>query len=207
MTDIEAETPILWPPDAKNWLIWKDPDAEEDWRQEEKGMTEDQMVGWHHRCDGREFEQALGVGDEQGGLECCSLWGSKESDMTERLNWTCQVLTWSQKLSTIIWKGYQNSLFQLHIGDRLDLLHILTQRTYYRLNAEAYLRMLLSPILPEIIEICKNLKPHFYVLIRISRGWAEETHACFRFQRIPAFHIFWWVWGSTRLLKMTLFKS
>ena len=61
------------------------------------------------------------------------------------------------------------------------------------LNAEAYLRMLLSPILPEIIEICKNLKPHFYVLIRISRGWAEETYACFRFQRIPAFHIFWWV--------------
>ena len=62
-TDAEAETPILWPPDAKNWLIWKDPDAGKDWRWEEKGMTEDEMVGWHHQLNGHEFEQALGVGD------------------------------------------------------------------------------------------------------------------------------------------------
>ena len=71
-TDAEAETPILWPPDMKNWLIWKDPDAGKDWRWEEKGMTEDEMVGWHHRLNGHEFEQALGVGDEQGSLTCCS---------------------------------------------------------------------------------------------------------------------------------------
>ena len=86
--DVEAETPILWPPDGKNWLIWKDPDAGKDWRQEEKGMAEDEMVGWHHQLDGHEFEQALGVGDGQGGLVCCSPWGRKESDMTEWLNWT-----------------------------------------------------------------------------------------------------------------------
>ena len=87
-TDAEAETPILWPPDAKNWLIWKDPDAGKDWRWEEKGMTEDEMVEWHHRLDGHEFEQALGVGDGQGSLVCYSQWGRKELDRTERLNWT-----------------------------------------------------------------------------------------------------------------------
>ena len=86
-TDAEAETPILWPPDAKNWLIWEDPFAGKDWRQEEKGMTEDEMVGWHHQLDGHEFEQVLGVGDGQGGLACCSPWGCKDSDMTEWLNW------------------------------------------------------------------------------------------------------------------------
>ena len=87
-TDAEAETPILWPPDVKNWLIWKDPDAGKDWRQEEKGTTEDEVVGWHHRLDGHEFEQAPGVSDGQGSQACCSPWGHKESDMTERLNWT-----------------------------------------------------------------------------------------------------------------------
>ena len=87
-TDVEAETPILWPPDAKNWLFGKDPDAGKDWRQEEKGLTEDEMVEWHHWLDGREFEQALGDGEGQGNLSCCSPWGCKESDMTEQLNWT-----------------------------------------------------------------------------------------------------------------------
>ena len=90
-----AESPILWPPDVKNWLIGKDFDAEKDWRQEEKGRTEDEMVGWHHRLNGHEFEQALGVGDGQGDLVCCSPWGHKESDMTERLNWTDPVFSHS----------------------------------------------------------------------------------------------------------------
>ena len=87
-TDTEAEAPILWPPDAENWLIGKDPDAGKDGRQEEKGTTEDWMVGWHHRLNGHEFKQALGVGDGQGGLACCNSRGCKESDTTERLNWT-----------------------------------------------------------------------------------------------------------------------
>ena len=87
-TDVEAETLILGPPDGRNWLTGKDPDAGTDWRQEKKGMTEDETVGWHHRLNGHEFEQALGVGDGQGSLACCSPWGRKESDMTERLNWT-----------------------------------------------------------------------------------------------------------------------
>ena len=86
-TDAKAETPVLWPPDAKNWLIGKDPGAGKDWRQEEKGMTEDEMVGWRHWLDGHEFEQALGVDDGKGSLACYSPWGRKESDMTELLNW------------------------------------------------------------------------------------------------------------------------
>ena len=86
-TDAEAETPILWLLDAKSWLIWKDLDAGKDWRWEEKGTTEDEMAGWHHRLDGHEVEWTLGVGDGQGGLACCSPWGHKESDTTEQLNW------------------------------------------------------------------------------------------------------------------------
>ena len=86
-TDAKAETPILWPPHVKSWLIGKDSDAGRDWGQE-KGMTEDEMVGWHHQIDGHGFEWTLGVGDGQGGLACCNSWGCKESDMTEWLNWT-----------------------------------------------------------------------------------------------------------------------
>ena len=86
-TGAEAETSIFWPPDVKNWLIGKDPDAGKGWRWEEKGMTEDEMVGWHHKLNGHELEQVLGVGDGQGSLVCCSPWGCKELDTTEWLNW------------------------------------------------------------------------------------------------------------------------
>ena len=86
--DAEAETPILWPPHAKSWLIGKDCDVGRDWEQGEKGMTEDEMAGWHHRLDGRESEWTLEVGDGEEGLACCDSWGHKESDITERLNWT-----------------------------------------------------------------------------------------------------------------------
>ena len=84
-TDAEAEIPILWPPDAKNWLIGKDSDAGKDWRQEEKGVTEDEMVGWHHRLNRHEFQQALGDGEGQGSQACCSPWGGKELDTTDPL--------------------------------------------------------------------------------------------------------------------------
>ena len=85
---LEAETPTLWLPDAKNWLIWKDPHAEKDWRQEEKGMTEDEMVGWQHWLNIHEFEQVPGVGDGQESLECCRPSGNKESKITEQLTST-----------------------------------------------------------------------------------------------------------------------
>ena len=84
-TDAEAEAPILWPPDVKNWLTGKEPDARKVWRQEEE-IREDEMVGWHHQLKGYEFEQTPGDGEGQGGLACCRPWGHKESDMTERLN-------------------------------------------------------------------------------------------------------------------------
>ena len=88
----DAKAPILWPHDTKSQLIGKDPDAEKDWRWEEKGTTEDEMVGWHHRLTGHEFEEAPGVGDGQGSLACCSPWGCKEMDTTEWLNWTFSYL-------------------------------------------------------------------------------------------------------------------
>ena len=95
-TNADAETPILWPPDAKNWLIWKDPDSGNDWRQEEKGMTEDEMVGWHHQLNGYEFEQASWDGKGQESLVCCSPWGCEESDTTEWLNKNnIQIKNWS----------------------------------------------------------------------------------------------------------------
>ena len=87
-TDTEAEAPILWPSDTKNLLTGKDPDTGKDWRWEEKGMTGDEMPGWHHRFNGHEFEQALGVDDGQGSLACCNPWDRKERDTTEGLNWT-----------------------------------------------------------------------------------------------------------------------
>ena len=86
--DAKAETPVLWPPCAKSWLIVKDSDVGRYLGQEEKGTTEDKMAGWHHRLDGHEFEWTPGVGDGQGGLACCNSWGRKESDTTEWLNWT-----------------------------------------------------------------------------------------------------------------------
>ena len=100
-TDAEAETLVLWSPHAKCWLIGKDSDAGRDWRQEEKGMTEDEMAGWHHRLYWCEFEWTPGVGDGQGGLACCNSWGHKESDTTERLNWT-EIGTFKKK-KFLIW--------------------------------------------------------------------------------------------------------
>ena len=108
-TDFEAKTPILWPSDAKSWLIWKDPDAGNDWGQEEKGMTEEDMVGWHHRLNGHGFGWTPGVGDGQGGLACCRSWGRKELDMTERLNWTESPtnLSNSRKNPMACWSEYK----------------------------------------------------------------------------------------------------
>ena len=95
-SDVEAETPILWPPDAKSWLIGKDPDAGKDWGQEEKGMTEDEMVGWHHRLSGHGFGWTPGVDDGQGGLVCCGSWGHRvRHDWVTELNWFQNTTVWS----------------------------------------------------------------------------------------------------------------
>ena len=123
----DAEAPILWPPDARNWLIWKDPDAGQDWRQEEKGMTEDEMIGWHHWLNGHEFEQALGVGDGQGILVCCSPWGCKELETTEWLNWTDNFLyinrTWAHICPLYLFLSTASSLMShvVHLYPRLQV--------------------------------------------------------------------------------------
>ena len=94
MTDVEAETPTPWPPDVKSWLIWKDPDAEKDWGQENKGMTEDEMLGWHHQLDGHEFGKLRElVMDSEAWRATVHPWGCKELDRTEQLNWTEPVLS------------------------------------------------------------------------------------------------------------------
>ena len=113
-TDAKAETPVLWPTHAKSWLIGKDSDAGRDWGQEEKGMTEGEMAGWHHQLNGREFEWTPGIGDGQGGLACCDSWGCKESDTTEQLNWT-ELTDWSRiRLSAPAYSyGSPGNLFSL----------------------------------------------------------------------------------------------
>ena len=101
---MEAETPILWPSDAESWLTGKNPDAGKDWGQKERGMTEDEMVGWHHRLDGHGLGWTPGVGDGQGNLACCGSWGRKESDTTEWLNWT--ELTVSSSIQRIFFPAF-----------------------------------------------------------------------------------------------------
>ena len=101
--DAEADTAILWWPDGKSQLLRKNPEVGKYWRQEEKKMREDEIIGWHHQLDGHEFEQTLGFGEGQGSLACCSLWSHKELDTTEQLNrselnWTYIILRWSSGL-------------------------------------------------------------------------------------------------------------
>ena len=102
-TNAEAETPILWPPDTKNWLIGKDPDAGKDWEQEEKWTTGEEVVGWHHQLNGHGFGWTPGFGDGQGGLACCGSWGHKESDTTEQLNWT-EYVEFKKRIQMILFK-------------------------------------------------------------------------------------------------------
>ena len=110
-TDAEAETPILWQPDVKSQLTGKDPDAGQDWKQEEKGMTEDEMVGWDHWLGGHEFESALGVGDGQGSLAWYSLWGCKDSD-------TIEWLKWAEPSTCVFGKLYEKISYSVQFGNK-----------------------------------------------------------------------------------------
>ena len=113
-TDAKAETPVLWPPHAKSWLIGKDSDAGRDWGQEEKGTTEDEMAGWHQWLNEHESEWTLGVGDGQGGLACCDSWGHTESDTTEQLNWT-ELKPYQEVLFLYTFHKWQNKQEKLGI--------------------------------------------------------------------------------------------
>ena len=143
-TDVKAETPILWPPHAKSWPIGKDSDAGRDWGKEEKGMTEDEMAGWHRRLDGHEFEWTLGVGDGQGGLVCCDSWGRKELDTTELLNWTELIHTSPSPtpLRSPTLLDHHRALAELPV-----LYSSFTLASYFTCGS-AYMSMLLSQFVP-----------------------------------------------------------
>ena len=124
---LKTKTPVFWLPDAKSWLIWKDPDAGKDWGQEEKGTTEDKMAGWHHQLDGHGFGWTPGVGDGQGGLVCCSSWGGKESDTTEQLNWTESLVI---KIKASGSDRIPVELFQILNHDSVKVLHSICQQIW-----------------------------------------------------------------------------
>ena len=119
-TDAKAETPILWPPDAKNWLIRKDPNAMKDRKQEEKGKTENEMVRWHHQLSGHEFKQVERVGDGQGSLACCSPWGCKELDTTEWLNWWMLLVLICVYLYICFYTFHKISTFYFHYQNKFE---------------------------------------------------------------------------------------
>ena len=114
-TDVEAEIPILWPPYAKSWLIWKDPDEGKDWGQEEKGTTEDEIVAWHHQLKGHGFGWTPGVGDGQGGLACCGSWGHRVGhDWATELNWTELRMVFKVRVSIILISYLVNLVFPMY---------------------------------------------------------------------------------------------
>ena len=171
-TDTEAETPILWPPDEKSWIIWKDPDAGKDWKWEEKGTTEDKMVGWHYRLDGHEFEQALGVGDGQGSLAYCSPWGHKESDRTEPqwLNWnTCYQIS------------IERHMFIFQSCCSVGLLHIFTLNKPFIIY-QAYSPQLIYSQTKQVLIVPLLLSP-FYVEANLIQekltDLTDSDHICF----------------------------
>ena len=184
-TDVEAETSILWPPDAKSWLIWKDPDAGRDWGQEEKGMTEDEMVEWHYWLYGHRFGWTPGVGDGQGGLACSDSWGRKESDMTECLNWT------------------------EHLGLDSDT----TLETFLSILAEDSPRLPSCPLSPYLIHFLLrpfmvwNFHSHIYLFITatapleckllVPQNRCSINICLINYSLIPSVPFFWGVGGST----------
>ena len=144
-TDVEAETPILWPPEAKSWLIRNDSDSGKDWGQEEKGRTEDEMVGWHHQLNGYGFGWTLAVGDGQGGLACRGSWGCKEWDMTEWLNWTELIWNWTDlTLSTTAPEKFLDIFLLLSLNKKKVLYYSFNFHfiTYYLSKTTLFLKQI-----------------------------------------------------------------
>ena len=177
-TDAEAEAPVLWPPPAKSWLIGKDPEARRDWRQEEKGTTEDEMVGWHHWLDGHEFEYTLRVGDGQGSLVCCNSWGLKESDLSEWLNWT--ELNWDlygviclYRVSSFVlycaWLANWSPFLCLEV---LICIHELWSKPLHRVCCTLVKTLLYSCLLKEVSPLKRN-KSSNMLLVHNHFSWSR----------------------------------
>ena len=169
-TDAEAEGPILWPPDAKKWLIGRDPDVGKEWRQEEKGMTEVKVVGWHHELQGHEFEQAPGVGDGQGSLACCSPWGRKKSNMTYQLNWTEQLVINLFTCSVSSWISLGNLCVSrnLSISSRLSYLlaYLICCSSYSLYFCKVYSNVFISFLILMICAFSLFFLCQFFVLVK-----------------------------------------
>ena len=157
-TDVEAEIPILWPPDVKRWLIWKDPDAGKDWGQEEKEMTEDDMVGWHHQLNGHGFGWIPRVGDGQGGLVCCGSWGCQELNMTEQLNWTELKPMGPNAMILVFWMLSFKPAFSL--SSFTFKRPFSTSLSAIRVLSSAYIRLLVF-LLAILIPVCAFSSPAF----------------------------------------------
>ena len=167
-TDVKAETPLLWPPHTKSWLIVKDPDAGKDWGQEEKGMTEDEMAGWHHRHDGHEFEWTPGVGFGQGGLAGCDSRDRKVSDMPEELTWT--ELNWTRyDTSGRYWLYWSQTPLQITKFSVISRTHPHPNQQIHRFSALGSLHMI----------------PGFYsLLLKQEKGKKKNNNAsCCRIDR------------------------
>ena len=169
----DVETPILWPPHEKSWFIGKDPDAGKDLGQEEKRTTEDEMVGWHHRLDGHEFGWTPGVGDGQGGLACCSSWGHKESDMTERLNWssirtsyTAIIFLFTHELFTYLFINLALTYQTLSFYKELALYWV-----FYR-SSESYI----GGVALLVTKLCPTLTAPWTVAHQASLGFSKQEY-------------------------------
>ena len=173
-TDAEAEVPIFWPPYVKNWLFRKDPDAGKDWRQEEKGTTEDEMVVWHHQLDGHEFERASGVCDGQGSPACYSPWVCKESDMTERLNWTGHI--YATSILTLVYFLWLSISFRLKSYKVLHDLNPLPLWFYFHLLSPLILFQISAWLSSSLYSTC-HLNHDLY--ITIFKKWAKELNTHF----------------------------
>ena len=183
-TDVEAETQIFWLPDGKSWLIWKYHDAGKDWGQE-KGMTEDEMVGWHHWLNGHGFGWTPGVGDGQGGLVCCSSWGGKESDTTEHLNWTelnrpgefifqCPVFCLFILFMEVSRQGYWSDLaFPSPMDHILSELSTMTRPSWVALHGMAHSFIELDKAVVHVIRLVSFLWLWSSVYTLLEQPWRD----------------------------------
>ena len=171
-TDAEAETPVLQPPHAKSWLIGKDPEAGREWGQEEKGMIENEMAGWHHRLDGHESEYTPGVGDGQGGLACCDSLGCKESDATQRLNWT-ELKSNGTNCENVLWNIWSTG--EVLWTEKLTL-KIYLSNTYF-LQAK-HVSSTLGNLMSTTVKNLQSLGSHTNKLKEAGRRQATQFKIC-----------------------------